>query len=76
MFQLSDLVDYIAYSSDLGGCRTSCFSVLERGQPDLPADGLRDLLGHLVRPAQPQEVEKTDQEYRKSAEIFHEKVLF
>ena len=56
----SDLVDDIAYSSGLGGCRTSCFSVLERRQPDLPADGLRDLLGHLVGPAQPREVDLFD----------------
>ena len=54
----SDLVNGIAYSSGLGGCTESCFSVLDLEQQGLSDDALKVVLDLIFRPAQPREVEK------------------
>ena len=53
-----DLVNGIAYSSGLGGCTESCFSVLDSEQQGLSDDGLKVVLSLLIWPAQPREYEK------------------
>ena len=53
-----DLVNTINYSSGLGGCTESCFSVLDSEQQGLSDDALKVVLDLIFRPAQPREVEK------------------
>ena len=53
-----DLVNTINYSSGLGGCTESCFSVLDSEQQGLAGDGLKDVLHLIIWPAQPREFEK------------------
>ena len=57
-FQNLDLVNTINYSSGLGGCTESCFSVLDLEQQGLSDDALKVVLDLIFRPAQPREVEK------------------
>ena len=47
----ADLVNGIDYSSGLGGCRRSGFSVLDLEQQGLSADGLKVDLNLIFRPA-------------------------
>ena len=54
----ADLVNGIAYSSDLGGRTESCFDVLDSEQQGLSDDGLKVILDLIFRPAQPREDEK------------------
>ena len=54
----SDLVNGIAYSSGLGGCTESCFSVLDSEQQGQSDDALKVVLDLIFWPAQPREVEK------------------
>ena len=53
-----DLVNTINYSSGLGGCTESCFSVLDSEQQGQSDDALKVVLDLIFRPAQPREVEK------------------
>ena len=53
-----DLVNTINYSSGLGGCTESCFSVLDSEQQGLAGDGLKDVLHLIIWPAQPREFER------------------
>ena len=53
-----DLVNGIAYSSGLGGCTVSCFSILDLEQQGLSGDGLKDVLDIIIWPAQSREDEK------------------
>ena len=57
-FQNLDLVNTINYSSGLGGCTESCFSVLDLEQQGLSDDGFKNVLSLKIWPAQPREEDK------------------